>query len=221
MNEEDTQEPTDEMQKLADAAEGLWKDGALLHMIRMMNTRRRIPAMMEFEVPETSPYLITSSTALFWIPTSRGGRIRAGVRPKSSTAAFFGEVVDEVVKQGQESKWGNIHPLTKDGLSEAIGHVHYYMADDSDNSNLLILVHPDFEWAKLDPEWVVKDGHFLARIMGVPVAKAEWLDTDTAVVIPYNRGMVGFAIEIGEENILAVIHNASRGIGVARGSVAE
>ena len=214
--DDDNLEPTVEMQRLAEASEGLWKDGALLHMVRMMDLRRN-PLMMEFEVPPTSPYLVSSTRSLLWIPTSRNGKVRAAVRSKPSTAAFFDEVIQEVIKQGTVDEWGNIHSFSEEGLQAAIAHVHYYMADDKDNSHLLILANPATPWKDLNPEWEVHGNHFLARVYGIPVASAEWLDPTTVVVIPMNRGLVGFAIEVGEDHILSVIHNAARGIGVAHG----
>ena len=67
--------------------EGLLKGGALLHTIRMMNVRRK-PLMMEFRVPDTAPFLVTSSRSLFWVPRSNRGVIRAAVRPYPAVVAL-------------------------------------------------------------------------------------------------------------------------------------
>ena len=161
--------------------------------------KKATPLMMEFKVnPETSPFLITSAKArLLWV-NSYDGKVRSAFRP-ISRYPFFIEVVDETVRMGREASWGNVHPLTLDGLRAAIAHVLSY-----DLPSPEILAHPDVD---LD----LSKGMFL----GCRVNWADWLDPATVVVVPSDRDFVGFMLTNGDSG-LAVIHNASRSIAVCR-----
>lgn len=190
---------------------GLLKPGALLHTMRLSDVSRK-PLMMEFPVPPTPPFLVTASRPLrlMWITQARSNRVRAAVQPVPSTADLFSTVVRETMAMGLASEWENVHPLTKDGLQAAIDHPKFYGLDQ-----LQLLAHPDFDWAALDPEWSVSEGNTAAVVLGCPVEHAPWMGLHTVVAIPRDRGFIGFVIEIGEDHAIAVIHNASRALGIA------
>lgn len=191
--------------------EGLLKPGALLHTMRLQDISRK-PLMMEFPVPPTPPFLVTASRSLqlMWITQARNNRIRAAVQPVPSTGELFATVVRETVAMGLASEWENVHPLTRGGIEAAIDHPKFYDLD-----NLQFLVHPDFDWSEIDPEWTVKEGNTAGVVLGLLVEHAPWLDTQTVVAMPRDRGFIGFVIEIGEGHAIAVVHNASRALGIA------
>lgn len=128
----------------------------------------------------------------------------------SSTATLFRAVVDETLRTGRSAEWGNVHPLTTEGLKEAIEHPRYYGLDD-----LQLLAHPDTNWEAINPEWKRTEGKALAAVLNLPVEPASWMDPETILVIPKDRGFIGFVIEIGDDHVVAVIHNAARAIGIA------
>jgi hypothetical protein len=199
-----------DVENLAKSDDGsILKPGALLHTMRWANVKKK-PLIMEFAVPETDPFLVTSSRALMWIPKARNARVRAAVRPIESTAHLFMDIVRESTHQGRKAEWGNTHPLTADGIKAAIEHVKFY-----DLTDLCILANPDIDWAAINPEWVVQEENVLSVLFQLPVESAPWLDPRYVLVVPRDRGFIGFVIEIGDGYAVSVIHNASRGIGIA------
>ena len=200
--------PLDDM-SVDEMEAGILKTGALLHTTRLTNVSR-MPLMMEFPVPPTPPYLVTTTRSLAWIPAVRRERVRAGVMQIDSTSTLFQAIVDETIRTGRQAEWGNTHPFTLDGLKEAIEHPRYYGLDD-----LQVLANPETDWEVMNPEWKRTEGKVLARVLDLPVEPALWLDPQTVLVIPKDRSFVGFVIEIGESHVVSVIHNASRAIGIA------
>jgi len=188
---------------------GILKPGALLHMTRLMNVSR-MPLMMEFPVPPTPPYLVTTSRSVAWIPGVRQGRIRAAVMAIDSTSTLFRAIIEEVTRTGVGAEWGNVHPLTLEGLKEAIAHPSYY-----DLKDLQILAHPRTNWEAINPEWKRSEDKVLVKVLDLPVEQTPWLDPNTLLVIPKDRAFVGFVIEIGDTHVVSVVHNAARAIGIA------
>ena len=47
------------------------------------------------------------------------------------------------------------------------------------------------------------------------VIQASWVPLDAVVVVPVDRGFVGTLGTLGQHKALALIHNASRGVGIA------
>jgi hypothetical protein len=105
--------------------------------------------------------------------------------------------VHEVVEKGIKSRWGNVQPLTPKGIEDAITHVTSYGFDEID-----ILVHPtlpvDFDVPK-----------------NALVYHVEWLDEGYLIVLPRDRDFVGFVASVSGMAV-SVVHNAARGIAVAR-----
>jgi hypothetical protein len=192
-----------------DLSAAVLKPGALLHTTRLMNLSR-MPLMMEFPVPPTSPFLVTTTRSLAWIPSVRSGKIRAGVMEIDSTQTLFKAVTQEIILTARQAEWGNVQPLTRQGLQDAIEHPRYYGLEE-----LQILAHPDTDWQELDPEWKRTEDTTLAKVLDLPVESTPWLDPQTILVIPRDRAYVGFVIEIGETHVVSVVHNAARGIGIA------
>ena len=172
---------------------------------------KAVPLIMEFVVnPDTGPFLVSkSSRSVMWV-NPHAGRVRAGVR-KIVPGTLFNEVVAAVAKLGTEAEWGNVHPFTGAGLVNAIAHLRSY-----DLSEIEILIHPQTSLdAGFPPIMLSEDRE--PTLLGFPVMYAEWLDLTTIVVVPHERDFVGFLLQIDAAGTaVAVIHNASRGIGICR-----
>lgn len=173
----------------------------------------KIPLYMEFPVnPDLSPFLVsrTSSNEMsLWVSRSRNGVIRAGLRHVSCLEDYYVEVVRKVIAKGRAEKWGNIHPLTRDGIKAAIAHLKDY-----DFQEMEILAHPQISWGDIEAEWDNSGKGMVLTLLGQPVQPAPWLPMDTVVVVPRDREMVGFAF-LTQERLASVVHNAARGIGIA------
>lgn len=173
-------------------------------------SRGGVPLMMEFPInPALSPFLVSSTTATMWVGKHRGGKIRAATREAPDLLAFFQEVIDAVIDQGREREWGNVRPLSKEGLEGAISHLASYGLEDVE-----ILANPDTPWGDIEESWAIEDGSMAMALLGRPVQPAPWLRPDTLVVVPKDREYVGFVL-LFEKRIASVVHNAARGIGIA------
>jgi hypothetical protein len=155
------------------------------------------PLMMEFQVnPELAPFLVSSTRSVQWVAGASGtGMLRAAVRKRQGIES---DVVGAILQMGREAEWGNVHPLDSEGVRRCVEHVAYY-----DLAPVEILVASDTDL----------DGVSLPE--GVNVLHAEWLPRDVLVVVPVDRGFVGTMGTIGKHKAVAVVHNASRGVGVA------
>lgn len=156
--------------------------------------------MMEFQVnPETNPFLVSSARSLMWV-NAYNKKVRAAFRPLDP-AKLFRDVVATVEEAGVNRQWGNVHPLTEDGLTAAIAHILSYDLPAPE-----IIAHPacTFTFPK-------------ELFRGCRIQRADWLAEDVAVVVPQDRDFVGFVLLTVENKGLAVIHNASRSIAVCLG----
>ena len=155
------------------------------------------PLMMEFQVnPDLAPYLVSSPRAVLWVPnTSQTGTLRAAVRKRQGIES---EVVAAIVQMGQESKWGNVHELTSDGVKKCVEHLVSY---DLAPVEILVAEDTDLEGVEM-PE-------------GVVVVAAPWMPQGAVAVVPVDRGFVGTLGTIGKHKAVAVVHNPSRGIAIA------
>jgi hypothetical protein len=163
--------------------------------------------MMEFTVNrETGPFLVSSTRSVLWV-TPKVPKVRAASRPMQ-LGSFFNEVVRAVVDVGGVSNWGNVHPLTPEGLINAVAHLRSY-----DLTDLEILSAPKMDMSGF-PLVTGPEGQLF--LGGLPLVEADWLEPNTLVVLPQDRDYVGFVIMFGERG-LAVVHNACRGIAVCQG----
>ena len=172
-------------------------------------SRGPMVGMSEFPAnPDLAPYLVTSSKDCLWIEEaheSDGGDpiIRVAIRSGCTVEQFFLEVVESVMAYGKVAEWGNVHPLTKEGIQAAIDHVQEYGLGDVD-----ILI----------PKWDSKDKAdiiALCKGFGVAVQPSSWMPDDCVVVVPKKRGYVGGVFRVDRGAILGVVHNAARGIAIA------
>lgn len=167
------------------------------------------PLMMEFQVEaDAAPFLVSSTDSLVWVPkASKGSAVRAAVRRGvAHQGAFFMEVVDEVARQGIESDWGNVRPLTPEGVQEAIEHLRFYGLDELD-----ALVPAESRAALV----------IMKQVQGVHVVPCPWLVGDQVVLVPSDRSFVGFVGYLDHKTVVSVVHNPSRGIAIARSPVVD
>ena len=170
-----------------------------------------VPLMMEFPVNlATGPFLVSSTRGVLWV-SPREPKVRAAFRPLN-VEVFFREVVSAVVEMGVVAEWGNIHPLTPAGLIQAVGHLRSY-----DLSALEVLLHPDTMGSVQVLTRETEAEEVVRTLVGFPVELAEWVPPGVVVIVPQDRDFVGFVVTRGAKGV-AVVHNASRGIAVCRGS---
>jgi hypothetical protein len=160
-------------------------------------------APLYIEVPVdalTAPYLVTSTRAVMWIDEALNGRmVRAAVRRGvKKPGALYAEIVEAIAKRGAE--WDSVHPLTKEGILKAIEHVRYYGFDEVE---VLVPTEDEKPLVEVDDK--------------TRVDVADWLPDKTVVVVPVNREFVGILGRVSPSAVLAVVHNPSRGVAIAKG----
>lgn len=190
--------------------------GSLLRVVTTPDQKTAtsgVPLWMEFPVnPVLAPFLVSRASSkgqVLWVGRAHGGVVKAALRSENDLGVFFRSVLGAVVDKGREMGWGNVHDLTPDGLKAAISHVESYGLED-----LEILAHPAFVWGDLSPEWAVQEGEIPMALLGLPIQPAVWCPLDTLVVVPKDRDFVGF-VYLHQRHLASVIHNASRGMGIA------
>lgn len=165
--------------------------------------KSKVPLAIECEVsPETAPYLVTTSKGLAWVATPTESVVRAAVRAKTHPDHFFKDIVETVHSTGLEMGWGNVLPLSRKGMEAAIQHVEGYGFDD-----LEILVPTVAN--EQDREVIGTSSKF-----DYPTKTCSWLPGDLAVVVPKDRGFVGFVYRVTHSDIVGVVHNVARGLAI-------
>jgi hypothetical protein len=144
---------------------------------------------------ELAPYLISSMKSVTWVPhASQKSTVRAGIREREG---IEGELVAAVVEMGTEADWGNVHPLTTEGVRACLKHVSSYI-----EGPLEIICSPETDLDDVEiPE------HFQQT-------QAKWIPVDALVVVPVDRSYLGTLWVLGNR-VAALIHNVSRGMAVA------
>jgi hypothetical protein len=110
------------------------------------------------------------------------------------------EILQAILMMGTECEWGNCAGFDEAGICKVTDHVRSYGL-----GNLEMMVHaasvPELP-SSLPPM--------------VTLVKVGWLPAKVAVVLPADRNYVGFASFVGsEEKMVGVVHNPSRGVGIA------
>lgn len=205
----------------------------LLHFSRLQSKALQrkgvMPLMLEFSVPEeTAPYLVSSSSSVMWIAEAHPGSvIKAAIR-EMSVGDFFREAIDAVAAMGRQQEWGNVHPLTLEGLRAAIAHVSFY---DLEPLELLTpRAHPTGSEPQDDDDEDPESQRVSSAVLmppelrplledvGLPFRPSTWVPAGTIIVVPKDRTFVGAVSQVTPKKIAGVIHNAARGIGIAQGS---
>lgn len=144
---------------------------------------------------ELAPYLISSMKSVTWMShASQKNTIRAGVRGRLGIEA---ELVAAVIEMGAEAEWGNIHPLTTEGVQACLKHVSSYIEGPLE---LLCSANTDLKEVEI-PEHLQQ-------------TQAKWVPVNALIVVPVDRGYLGTMWVLGDR-IAAAIHNVSRGMAVA------
>lgn len=167
--------------------------------------------MIELPVsPETAPYLVSTSKGTLWVDhTSSNGFIRAAVRPGCKPGDLFREALEQIKGRGMTDSWGNVHTFTEDGVQGAIDHVAYYGLTDIELMVAPKRTKKGTEGGTGHPEWLKK--------WGVHPHPSSWVPDNCVVVLPKNREYVGVLRLVSPRCYAMVVHNASRGVGIAWG----
>lgn len=154
------------------------------------------PEMVEVAVnDELAPILVSSTRGVLWVNRVTGsGTVRAAVRSRTGLEA---DLVSAVAELGSALKWGNVQPLSSSGIAQLASHIRSYGLED-----LEALHSPALRTGDLD-------------FCGLPQVEAGWVPIDVVVVVPRDRSFVGSLGVLGSDRAFAVVHNASRGVGVA------
>lgn len=194
----------------------------LLHLSRLKSKavqRGATPLILEYQVSaDTAPYLVSSSSSVLWIHEPLSDDIvRAAVRP-IQPGAFFTEVIEAVAAMGRQAEWGNVHPLTREGIRHAIEHVAFYDLNDLELLVPRLQPVPSQEDAEDEAPGPV-NGLIrpLVEDLGLPLRPSSWLPSDCVVVVPKDRAYVGTVSQVTPKSLAGVVHNAARGIGIAWG----
>jgi hypothetical protein len=190
--------------------------------------------MLEYPVPEeTGPYLVSSSSSVMWITELHpNATVKAAIR-EVPLGVFFQEVIEAVTVMGRQQNWGNVHPLTLEGLQAAIQHVASY---DLEPLELLIPRSRPPGGEPFPPE-DEEEGVEAPKASRVPLMPPElrplieevgltfrpsaWVPDGTVIVVPKDRAFVGLVHQVTSKKIAGVVHNAARGIGIAQSSGAQ
>jgi hypothetical protein len=193
---------------------------------KALQRKGSVPLALEFPVSsETAPYLVSGTSTATWVqeprlegPEPDMSMVRAAVRA-CTPGEFFRDVVEAVVAMGREARWGNVHPLSEEGLLAAVAHLDYY--DLGPVELLTPRAHPkassqgadeDVESVDLMPPELRP----LIEATGLPFRPSSWVPDGMIVVVPRDRAFVGVLKQVTPRKIAAVVHNPARGIAVVQ-----
>ena len=164
--------------------------------IKNTHKGRMTPQLLEFQVnADLAPFLVSSTRSVMWIDKAgTQDQVRAAVRDRRGLES---EIIVAIAEMGARARWGNVQPLTTAGIRQLRDHLAFYELKDVE-----CLVAPDTSLEGVD----FKD---------LNVIEAPWVPLDAVVMIPVDRGYVGTLGTLGQNKALALVHNASRGVGVA------
>jgi hypothetical protein len=145
---------------------------------------------------------------VLWIPEVHPqSKLRAAVR-KVTVSDLYLDILKAVVSMGTVMEWGNVFPLTLEGVEGAVDYLKSY---DFDNLEYLVPRTPDpGKKAPLMPP------HFRPLIGGsvIPFRVCSWVPENTLVVVPKDRQMLGVLTPFKGGKHSCVLHNACRGMAV-------
>jgi len=208
---------------------------------KAMQRKTNVPLMLEYKVaPETAPYLVTSSSSVMWINEPHPGEIvKAAVR-QMSISEFFAEVIEATVAMGRQQQWGNVHPLTVEGLRAAVEHIEFYElgpvelltprahqpGEAAEETDAVNETDPDDDAG--EPTEAIKrveavdlmppELRPLIEELGLPFRPSSWVPEGTIVVVPKDRTFVGVVNRVTTKKLAGVVHNAARGIAIVQGT---
>ncbi len=151
---------------------------------------------MEFPVnAELGPFLVSSTRSVLWVnKVSRDSRVRAAVRDRPGMEQ---EIIASIIDMGTRAQWGNIQPLTSEGIEECVAHLRGYGFEEIE---CLASAATDLEGLVLGD---------------ISFETVDWMPVDCFFFVPVDRSYVGTMALISEGQAMFVIHNASRGVAIA------
>jgi len=201
--------------------------GVMRLQTKAMQKNGNTPIIVDFNVSEeTAPYLVSSSSSVMWINEAHpGSLVRAAVRAVSVNDLYL-EVIEAVAVMGRQQQWGNVQPLTHEGLAAAIDHLNFY--DLGPLELLTPRAHPTRDSQK-DPEGGSTEGAIRVDRMppdlrpfieesGLLFRPSSWVPDGAIVVVPRDRTFVGLVTRVTPKKLAAVVHNAARGIAIVQGT---
>jgi hypothetical protein len=128
-----------------------------------------------------------------------------------SPGILFAEMLVALIERSVRDEWGSVQPYTEAGLREAVKHVETY--DLEDLEILVPRLRPENSpgGPQERPGWL-KDVLVDLELSPRPTS---WLPDNCAVVVPRDRNFVGVLGHLSPKHIMAIIHNASRGVAIA------
>ncbi|MDB4278183.1 hypothetical protein N9917_01135 [Deltaproteobacteria bacterium] len=189
--------------------------GSLLRVVDFGSINRQknvVTLIMEFQInPDCAPFLVSSTKSLVWVSKFRNDVVRAAVRRGvPSIGHYFMEVVFSIAAMGEETEWGNVHPLTRKGIEASVEHLKYF-----DIEEVELLVSESGYEKDIAKAWRGKDEDGEPLILGTPFSMCAWLEPGYVVAVPSDRDFLGF-LGWGNERMISLVHNAARGMAVAR-----
>lgn len=145
--------------------------------------------------PELNPFLVSSLDNMVWVErASKTGMVWAAFR---SSKGWEKNILSQVTDRGKREGWGNVHPLTPEGVAAAVAYVRSFGLEAE------VLAGPRVTFQV--------DG----------MSKAPWVPAGFVVVVPRDRMYLGTVHQVSPTQVAVVVHNPSRGIAIATSSVAQ
>ena len=187
----------------------------LLQVVRLNDKEMKkgvLPLMMEVPVdPTLTPILVSSSTSLLWVEEAHPGNVvKAAVRQITSPGEVFKEVLLKVEERSLRDEWGSTNPYSEEGVKEALKYLAFYELGDVE---LLVPFQraADHKGGLYHrPEWLKTEA------FNVPLRPTSWVPDDCVVAVPLDRDFVGTIAHLNPRTVVVVVHNASRGIAMAK-----
>jgi len=172
----------------------------LLARANLKYRREATPLVMTFPVnPDAAPFLVSSNQGFVWVGEAQQGFVHTYVQDIGDEGKLNQQIVEAIARTGEEAGWGNVHPLTEEGLEAAIQYVRYYGLED-----LEILVPDD--------ETVIE---FVSSLVTIPITVMGWLEK-YVVVVPKDRNYLGTLGRLSRKKYIVLVHNPSRGLGLVQ-----
>jgi len=168
--------------------------------------------MLQLPVPgDTAPYLVSSTRAFLWVQKAPNGTVRCATRtmPDGGLGALWWEIVAACHAEGTKLEWGQTAPCTRAGIKRVIKHVQRY----NEGEKLTLMVGHD------TPHTLLNNKAMPKVHQGCKVIVVSWLQGETVVCVPTDRLLIGNMLLLGDDKWSALLHNASRTIGIASGEL--
>jgi hypothetical protein len=138
--------------------------------------------------PEASPFLVSSPGGYIWVEEASKGIVRVGIQKDEGVLDMM--VLKAITQRSLHSGWGNVLPLSDEGLERA---VEYLVTYGYARNELCILSD-----TQVDSD--------------IPTAITSWLPQGVSVVMPADKSYFGWKSDLGSGRRAALVHNASRGV---------